>query len=243
MLTGDFVDGGRSADPVATWLAAVEPFERRGLPWASVFGNHDDEGPATREQLFEAQRGCAHCLSERGPSSLTGVGNFVLEVQGENGPAARLICFDSGSYAPNGPGDYAWIAHDQIDWYRGLADARRGPALAFFHIPLPEYAAAWEAGDHTGTRGEPVCGPELNSGLFAAFHEKGDVLGAFCGHDHENDFEARLHGIRLCYGRATGYNTYPSPDLPRGVRIVELTEGVRGFETWLRLDDASLSRP
>ena len=69
------------------------------------------------------------------------------------------------------------------------------------------------------------------------------MLGTFCGHDHENDFEARLHGIRLCYGRATGYNAYPSADLARGVRIIQLTEGVRGFETWLRLDDDRLSRP
>lgn len=241
MLTGDFIDGSRSADPVATWLAAVQPFESRGIPWAAVFGNHDDEGPATREQLFAAQKGCAHCVSERGPESLTGVGNFTLDVRGADDFVARLYCFDSGSYAPDGPGEYAWIAHDQVCWYRELADASRGPALAFFHIPLPEYQTAWDGGDVTGARGEEICCPAINSGLFAAFHEKGEVLGAFCGHDHLNDFEARLHGVRLCYGRATGYNAYPSTDFTRGVRIVELRDGVRGFETWLRLDGDALT--
>jgi 3',5'-cyclic AMP phosphodiesterase CpdA len=240
MLTGDFVDGGRSADPAATWLAAVEPFERRGLPWAAILGNHDDEGAASREDLLKAQQTCAHCLTERGPETLTGVGNYVLEVQGDGGFAARLVCFDSGSYAPDGPGDYAWIAHDQVAWYRGLADASRGPALAFLHIPLPEYASAWTEGERFGERGEEVCCPRLNTGLFAAFHEGRDVLGVFCGHDHLNDFEARLHGLRLCYGRATGYNGYPETDHPRGVRIVELRDGLRGFDTWLRLDGGEL---
>ena len=248
VITGDFVDGSRSADPAATWLAAVEPLERLGVPWAAVFGNHDDEGAATREDLLAAQRGCAHCLTERGPRSLTGVGNFTLDVAGGEGFSMRLYFLDSGAYAAAGPGKYAWIAHDQVSWYRSLADAARGPALAFFHIPLPEFETAWAAGEALGSRGEEVCCPALNSGLFAAFHEQGEVVGIFCGHDHLNDFEARLHGIRLCYGRATGYNTYPEPALARGLRIIELHEGVRGFETWLRLDGdelgtVRLSRP
>jgi hypothetical protein len=129
-----------------------------------------------------------------------------------------------------------------VCWYRELASAARRPALtlAFLHIPLPEYETAWAAGEAVGSRGEAVCCPALNSGLFAAFHEKGDVLGAFCGHDHLNDFEAPLHGIRLCYGRATGYNCYPETRFARGLRIIELTEGVRGFDTWLRLDGDEL---
>jgi 3',5'-cyclic AMP phosphodiesterase CpdA len=240
LITGDFVDGSRCADPIATWLAAVQPFESRGVPWAAVFGNHDDEGSATREDLFAAQKTCAHCLTERGPQSLTGVGNFTLDIHGDGDLAARLYCFDSGGYAPNGPGEYAWIAHDQVCWYRSLAEAERGPALAFFHIPLPEYETAWAEGDRLGSRDEEICCPRINSGLFAAFHEEREVLGTFCGHDHLNDFEARLHGVRLCYGRASGYNTYPSTGLPRGVRIIELSEGVRAFDTWLRLDGDGL---
>ncbi len=33
-------------------------------------------------------------------------------------------------------------------------------------------------------------------------------MGTFVGHDHVNDFVGDLYGIRLCYGRATGFNTY-----------------------------------
>ena len=44
---------------------------------------------------------------------------------------------------------YAWFTFDQVNWYRSQSAAyteRNGgkplPALAFFHIPLPEYNQA-----------------------------------------------------------------------------------------------------
>jgi predicted phosphodiesterase len=244
VVTGDFVEGKEARDPAAVWRSSVLPFESRGLPWAAVFGNHDDEGVAGRRELLAAQQACAHCLSEPGPAELTGVGNYVLDVAGAAGVAARLYFFDSGSYAPAGAGDYAWIAHDQIAWYRArsrqLPGQTRPQALAFFHIPLPEYETAWNEGERFGSRHEDVFCPRLNSGLFASFHERGDVVGAFCGHDHLNDFEARLFGIRLCYGRATGYGGYGREDFPRGVRIIELRDGSPGFDSWLRLDGEDL---
>jgi len=245
VLTGDFVDGSRAADPARVWQNAVEAIEAREIPWAAVFGNHDDEGGASREELFHAWRECRLCLSERGPKELTGVANYVLSVAASGAPAvaaARLYFFDSGSYSPTGAGTYAWIAHDQIEWYRRQSPGGDAVALAFFHIPLPEYREAWEAGDHVGEKHEDVFSPAINSGLFAAFHERGEVIGTFCGHDHANDFEARLFGLRLCYGRASGYNTYGADGFARGVRVIELVEGQRSFLTWLRLDDPGFPR-
>jgi 3',5'-cyclic AMP phosphodiesterase CpdA len=240
VLTGDFVDGSRSPDPAATWVSAVEPFEVRGLPWAAVFGNHDDEGSRGREELFEVQRACAHCLSERGPRELTGVGNYVIDVAADAGRGLRLYFLDSGSYDATGAGDYAWIAHDQISWFRERSGESDAPALVFFHIPLPEYETAWDEGERIGSRNEDVYCPRINSGFFAALHESRRVRGTFCGHDHVNDFEARLHGIRLCYGRATGYNTYGQDGFARGARMIEVSAKHGGFDTWLRLDGDSL---
>jgi 3',5'-cyclic AMP phosphodiesterase CpdA len=251
VLTGDFVDGRRALDPARVWRDGVAAIDARGLPWAAVFGNHDDEGAASREDLFAVWRESPLCLSERGAANLTGIGNYVLDIGASRSPlepAAHLYFFDSGSYSPTGAGIYAWIAHDQIAWYRQVSRRRNDAgesgraALAFFHIPLPEYLEAWNAGDHVAEKHEDVFCPKINSGLFAAFHERGEVLGTFCGHDHANDFEARLHGLRLCYGRATGYNAYGHDGFPRGVRVIELVEGQRDFKTWLRLDVAGLPR-
>lgn len=69
--------------------------------------------------------------------------------------------------------------------------------------------------------------------------EHGAVLGTFAGHDHDNDYCGRLHGISLCYGRVGGYHCYGK--LQRGARIIRLFEGERRFETWVRLDNGECS--
>lgn len=244
MLTGDVIDGGRCTDPAAAWRLAVSPIVARGLPWAATFGNHDDEGRLDRVQLLALQQTIPGCLSQRGPVHLTGISNYVLRVleHGADKGVATLYCLDSNSYSPTGAGVYDWIRRDQVAWYaqtaRGLAEANGGeklPALAFFHIPLPEYHEVWDYRTCYGVKYEEICAPVVNSGLFAALHEAGDVMGTFVGHDHVNDFYGDLHGIRLAYGRATGYNTYGREGMARGARVIRLTTGVRSFQTWLRL--------
>ncbi|MFI5183685.1 MAG: metallophosphoesterase family protein [Vicinamibacteria bacterium] len=252
VLTGDILSGEESLDPGAAYRAAVAPIEDRAVPWAAVFGNHDDEGALSRAALLEVQKALPHCLTERGPKSLTGVGNYVLRVLSarDDRMAAALYFIDSGAYNDLGIGHYAWIARDQIAWYARTSARLRHqhaaaggattlPALAFFHIPLPEYDEVWRTAVCRGHRHEPVCGPSANSGFFAALLEAGDVMGAFCGHDHVNDFEGELHGIRLCYGRATGFSPYGREGFHRGARVVRLRQGERTFETWVRLEDGS----
>ena len=72
--------------------------------------------------------------------------------------------------------------------------------------------------------------------------KRGDVVGTFVGHDHINDYWGELFGIRLCYGRASGYNTYGKEGFNHGARVIRLTKGERQFESWLRLDDGSIDR-
>jgi hypothetical protein len=251
VLTGDIVSAYESPDPAAAWRAAVAPMMERKLPWAAVFGNHDDEGALSRMQLLEVQRECPGCLTQAGPEGIGGLGNYVLPILGRDGraPAALLYFLDSGSYSPTGAGHYAWFTHEQVAWYRRASaecagrSGTRLPALAFFHIPFPEYETAWADGyDKRGSKHEPVCAPVINSGMFAAFHEGGDVMGTFVGHDHVNDFEASLHGMRLCYGRASGYGAYGRRGFPRGARVIELHEGRRDLRTRVRLAPSGSSR-
>lgn len=245
VLTGDVIDGGHAQDPAAAWQRAVSPVVERSLPWAAVFGNHDDEGALSREELMAVQLGMPHCLSSPGPEEVSGIGNYVLRVLScESGePAATLYFLDSNAYAETHIAGYGWIRRDQIAWFLETARSLRPddgaqllPALAFFHIPLPEFNQIWDLEVCYGHKFEPVCCPLLNSGFFAALHEAGDVMGAFVGHDHINDFEGTLHGIRLCFGRGTGFNTYGREGFNRGARVIRLREGRREFESWLRLE-------
>ncbi|OQX15905.1 MAG: hypothetical protein BWK76_12300 [Desulfobulbaceae bacterium A2] len=244
LFTGDVLGPGcRDARPA--WAMAAAPLIRRGLPWAAVFGNHDDEsGAATRAELMAIQQDLPGCLSRPGPRSVSGLGNFLLHVAraGGAGTAATLCCLDANTYAETDIGGHGWIRDDQIRWFsRSLAATRperpTSPVLVFLHIPLPEFDEVWRLGTCRGEKNEEVCCPRINTGLFAAMHLNGRVRGVFCGHDHVNDFQGRLHGIRLCYGRASGYNTYGQDGFARGARIIRLYENGRDFDTWLRLED------
>lgn len=247
VFTGDVIDSKHCVDPLESFRRAVAAVDRSQIPWAAVFGNHDSEGSATRETLMELMAAYPLCLSEPGPEAVSGVGNYVLPIQGSLDSeriAAQLYFMDSGSYAPEPPGGYAWIERDQIKWYTERSAASRTnrhsdplPSLAFFHIPLPEYKEVWELADCIGSKHENVCSPMVNSGFFSALVEMGDVIGTFVGHDHLNDYIGELHGIRLGYGRATGYNTYGKEGFPRGARVIRLFEGERRFDTWIRLDE------
>ncbi len=244
VFTGDMIDGKRCQDPEASVRLATAPVVARGLPWAAVFGNHDDEGSLDRTALLAVQQSLPGCLSEAGPADVSGVGNYVLPVLEGGRPAALLYFLDSNSYSETWLKGYGWIRRDQIAWYLATAQgwrARNGgeplPALAFFHIPLPEYNEVWDLYECFGEKYEGVCSARINSGFYAALHEMGDVMGAFVGHDHINDFVGDLHGIRLCYGRGSGFNTYGREGFAHGARAIRLRAGVRDFESWLRLED------
>ncbi|CAH0117888.1 3',5'-cyclic adenosine monophosphate phosphodiesterase CpdA [Paenibacillus sp. CECT 9249] len=248
VFSGDVISAGRCRDPRESFRAAVSAVEESRTPWAVVFGNHDTEAQITRQELMEVAAGFEYAVAEPGPAAVSGVGNYILHVRdGEGNVGAALYFFDSGNLsALSHVEGYDWIRRDQIGWYeresRHLTNVNGGrplPALAFLHIPLPEYREVWESQTCYGHKYEEVCCPPVNSGLFAAMVEMGDVMGTFVGHDHINDYTGTLHGIRLCYGRATGFNTYGREGFPRGARMIQMKEGERDFDTWLRLEDGS----
>jgi 3',5'-cyclic AMP phosphodiesterase CpdA len=234
VLTGDVIDGGYCRDPLKSWAEAVRPIVEHNLPWAAVFGNHDDEGSATRTDLMQAMQHIPGCLASAGPANISGVGNYILTIEGTDGPEVNLFFIDSHSYADMGKKEYAWIRQDQIDWY--LRAAHDLPALMFFHIPVPEYDDVWNTGKCTGSKNELVCCPKFNSRFFDALKSTGDVMSVFVGHDHTNDFVGDLAGVQLCYGLAGGFSTYGKSGFPRGARFIQLTAGQRGLKTWVEVD-------
>ena len=106
------------------------------------------------------------------------------------------------------------------------------PALAFFHIALPEYKNLMNRKGTWGRCDEgEVCSADINSGMFASFTECKDVMGVFVGHDHDNEFIGLEKGICLAYGRVTGTDAYGG--LVRGGRVIEMYESERRFDSWV----------
>lgn len=242
LFTGDIIYGKPAEESIRTIL---ELASKRKIPFAVTFGNHDDEQGLTRQQLLDIIKTIPYNLTTT-VQGLSGITNFILPVKSKDNQkdAAVLYCLDSHSYSHlSGIGDYDYIKFDQIKWYRDnstdFTEKNGGspvPSLAFFHIALPEYnqAASDESAILVGTRKEKACAPQLNSGMFTSMKEMGDIMGVFVGHDHDDDYAVYWKGILLAYGRYTGGNTVYN-NLSNGARVIEMTEGEKGFKTWIHL--------
>lgn len=83
VFTGDNIASPSNA---AKAIAAYsEPAYSRAIPWAMVFGNHDEEANLNREEMMEEVLSLPHTVTERGPREVFGVGNYVVELVDQNG--------------------------------------------------------------------------------------------------------------------------------------------------------------
>ncbi|KAK9145925.1 hypothetical protein Sjap_005828 [Stephania japonica] len=275
VFTGDNIYATDSSDSGRSLNAAFAPAIEAKLPWAVVLGNHDQEGTLSREGVMRHVVGMNGTLSEINPtvmgSEIDGFGNYNLEVGGVNGSGLgnksvmNLYFLDSGDYSTVASvSGYGWIKPSQQYWFqitsRQLQKAYKSkpqpqnesaPGLAFFHIPLPEYAS-FDSSNFTGVKQEPggISSASVNSGFFTTLLDAGDVKAVFTGHDHLNDFCGKLTGINLCYGGGFGYHAYGKAGWARRARVVLATlektkkgewGAVKSIRTWKRLDDEHLT--
>lgn len=192
---------------------------------------------------------------------------LLISASQGNKPKFGIWLLDSGRYAASsiagqdfkGLKNYDWIRPEQVQWYREVSQAterRHGlvPSLMFFHIPLWEHHHMWygsqfttNEADHNaalkkhsivGEKNEGVYTGAFNSGLFTAMIERGDVRGAYCGHDHINSYMGNYFGIELGYGPGTGFGPYGKSGKDkhqlRGARVFELDENTKDIYTATR---------
>ena len=249
LFTGDIVTG----KPVReSWDNLTKFVIDRKIPFAVTLGNHDHEQGLTREEIARFITSYPYNLNTPSVPGVTGVMNDAIPIySSENhlNSSAIIYCFDSGAYSTiKGIEGYGWITNDQIEWYKNQSlhytiqnNFEPLPALAYFHIVLPEYKIAFndEKNIRYGLKKEEECSPELNSGLFLSMREMRDVMGVFVGHDHVNNYIINYHDIALAYGKFSGWKTTYTPEI-NGVRVVQLKEGKREFDSWIHELDGTI---
>ena len=248
VVTGDVVTGNRETRD-RMWDMVISRLDAYKIPYAIVFGNHDHQGEITRPEMS------AKIVAGRyNVNTLNGIGELAdmrIPVASSNGKTAPLDIYvmDSHAYCEEmgfskDLGSYAWFTHDQVSWLRRECEASTAeheghhvPSLAFFHIPLVEYNVAW-AGNATriGVKGESGGEGKINSGMFAAMFETGNMMGVFAGHDHDSNYIIEHYGIALGYGGYSGDDTTYN-HLAHGLRLISVKEGVREFTTWIHDED------
>lgn len=151
----------------------------------------------------------------------------------------------------NGETGYDCVHDDQIDWYeKRAAELKEAngnkplPAILFQHICVQQmrdgFCEVTANDDYTFERDgryykmghkildgrirEDPCPPCMDydhSRQFESWKKTGDIIAAFFGHDHVNDFHINVDGIDLYQTLGAGYCTY---GLERGGRLIVLDE-------------------
>lgn len=258
VITGDQIGGNMNGEQVQSLIDQIaQPFEERQIPWLVTFGNHDEDATTALNEGWDKIQQLSYYRSFKyniNRASMSGVQGYtsngkntigvgdmyqlIYDKEGKN-PIYNIWALDSNRYDDSGTGigGYDWIRPEQIQWYTDtseMLEAKYGQkinSLMFFHIPTPEWGDMWDNKDQfnvVGEKNEEECPPDINSGMFTAALERGDVKGMFVGHDHANNYTGNYYGIQLGYDANVGYQTYglggADNDRLRGVRVFELDE-------------------
>ena len=265
LLNGDNVAAFTGTDMFEALLQKLaSPMETRRIPWAHVFGNHDQTPEVSKAYQEAAYERYDYCVSKAGPEDLPGAGNYFLPILDEKGDPVFGVWgidsqqdFKTQTVPLSYPGDLYWdvmmpcpmvsgadydfIRFEQVMWYWNTSVkleklcGHKIPSLMMFHIPLAEYYAILRNANRTGLQGEyneKISASEINSGIFAAAFQRGDVKAMFAGHDHINTFDGVYCGIRMGFDGSIGYEAYgcrendPGRDRERlrGGRIFDISK-------------------
>ena len=153
ILTGDIVYG-EADDEGTLWMEICDRLDSYGIPWAPVFGNHDNESAMGVRWQIEYLLACKYCLFRQG--DVTGNSNYNVVIRQGGVPKYLLYLLDSnGCHEIEHPGEgiqpdnpdidliqqKQGIYPDQIAWMEESAEkifasaGSRLPILTFFHIP------------------------------------------------------------------------------------------------------------
>lgn len=264
VLGGDQVNGDTAPDAQSAIFKFADLLISRSIPYAAIFGNHDDEGPKATRLSREAQMSLLSTmpfsLSRPGPEHVDGVGNYYVEVLAQapsQNSAITLYFLDSHSYSPDEATyrGYDWLKPSQIQWFTETAEGLKADHakythihldMAFIHIPLPEFAMQGNvvAG---GKWREPSTAPGFNSGFYKALKEQG-IVAVGCGHDHVNDYCALTPqsedasknenlGPWMCYAGGSGFGGYAGyGGFHRRVRVWDVDMNSGKVVTWKRVE-------
>lgn len=227
----------------------LRPLEQRRIPFAFLFGNHDDMNVISKAEQA-AIYAASPCFAGPVPDDprLT-PGSGLIRIQTTDGTrtAFALWLLDSAGSDDSGKPAYTHVPPESVAWFSARAEELRTenggvpvPSLVFQHIPIPETLLLLEeapAGNpgavpHEGRfwRLNPACAAgvlgayphpcSINTGELDAFELQGGVLAVVSGHDHRNCFVGRLRGIDLVQTPCASFRCYGGP--MRGVRVFRL---------------------
>ena len=228
----------------------VAPIEERKIPFAMIYGNHDDMNRLTKDEQADMYRKYSTCLGLDDETS-PDVATYNLPIYSEDGEKVKfnLWMMDSAWRDKALDRTFSIVKPEAIEWYKKksaeLKEANGGepvPSLMFQHIPmieefeLTEECSADAEGaikgpdgkyiklkdSCKGVMGEYICAVDEKTGQMEAMKECGDIKAIVFGHDHCNCFEGVVDGINFIQTACASFRCYGKRY--RGVRIFDIDE-------------------
>ena len=253
IITGD-ISYGEFDDKGTSLLAFIETMEKYGIPWAPVWGNHDNETVLGVDWQCKQFENAKHCLFKKG--NTVGCCNYTVGLKNKAGELVRVLyMLDS-----NGCGNVSELslaqgvkrtigfAEEQLAWveenYAAICKeyACEVPTFACFHIEPKDYWDALKIKGYVDRENFKPIDLDPATGDFGAIHEiswpgeedaphitptlkKINADGVFFGHSHVNDASVEYDGIRWTYGVKTGRYDYHEKDKLGGLTITLPSDG------------------
>ena len=174
IVYGSFDDSGRILDEFIAFMESL------GVPWAPVYGNHDNESYIGVVEQCRRYSAAPNCLFARG--SVTGNCNYTVGLYDEGELFRVLYMVDSnGCGGTDQPAvrREKGFGEDQVAWLRDTADALRretGKAVPGFfccHIPTGDVVDAFLAGGYHTEEDFDTLG-DFEIGVDRPVHTEGD---------------------------------------------------------------------
>lgn len=230
----------------------LEPLEKRGIPFAMIFGNHDDMCCMTKEEIIDLYREYSCFVGLTDTYGFGDIGTHNIPIYSGDSPVFNLWMMDTSRHNKVEDVITDGVTRDAVEWYvsksNELREANCGrpvPSLMFQHIPMSEVSDCVEECScddegavrlynedkyirlipgkvNSGRIYEPTPGCKENYGQFDAVKQQGDVLAVVYGHHHMNMFDITHEGVRMIQTPAASFRCYGNS--LRGVRMFEVEE-------------------
>lgn len=204
--------------------STIRFFDEFQINYAFTYGNHDNQGEFDSNYIARALQKSQYCVNpDEIGDDVYGYTNFYIDIKDGDNIKYRILIIDSNSYHNIGY-DYKYdiIHKDQLDHFKKAyndEEDKTYETLAFFHIPLYEFADAYEEyvkgdliGEGSGVNNEPVSYGYERTDAFDVLKSINTKLISV-GHDHVNDSDLTYKDVILSYGIKSTDEIYNLTDM------------------------------
>lgn len=230
----------------------LNPIEKRKIPFAFVYGNHDDMNCITKKEQAEIYGSYNYCVPYNLENDKVDCDTYNAPIYSSSSDkvAYNIWMLDSAGADANGNNSFEYVKPETIEWYESrskeLEKENGSPvmSLMFQHIPVPQTKELFVECDETdklavkcrdgkfykldenkasGFAFEYAETTSEDFGQLDAIRRHGDVCALVFGHDHLNCFTAEIDGVNVVQTPGASFRSYGNM-VSRGVRVFELDE-------------------